>query len=193
MEVLTAYVRQHAHWRPAESKPTEGSSPAADIQAIMTVIRRRTRSFLDGEPERLDLHGTNLARADLSGANLSGANLSGAKLSNATLYVANLPYATLLKAKLSYATLSYATLYVADLSSADLYVADLSYAKLSEANLRGAHLSGANLSKANLSEAKHLTQEKLEQTTGDGNTQLPPDLEPPAHWIVKTDEQIEGD
>jgi hypothetical protein len=66
MEVLTAYVRQHAPLRPEEAqqveedaavekKPEEDSRgesgtaeapvPAADIQAIITVIRRRTRSF----------------------------------------------------------------------------------------------------------------------------------------------------
>ena len=29
--------------------------------------------------------------------------------------------------------------------------------------------------------------------SGDEHTLLPPDLKPPAHWNVKTDEQIEGD
>jgi hypothetical protein len=56
-------------------------------------------------------------------------------------------------------------------------------------DLRKANLSGANLSGANLSLAEHLTQEQLEETTGDENTRLPLDLEPPAHWNMTTDEQ----
>ncbi len=52
MEVLTAYVRKHA---PEESSrggsvPTEVPDPAPDIEAIMTIIRRRTRSIHNGEP-----------------------------------------------------------------------------------------------------------------------------------------------
>jgi Pentapeptide repeats (8 copies) len=133
MEVLTAYVRQHAPWR---SEPTEVPGLAADIQAIITVLRRRTRFFGYGEPERLDLHETNLRGADLSSANLRKANLN-------------------------------------------------------RANLEKAFLRGANLTNVNLSGAEHLTQEQLHGTTGDENTQLPPDLKPP-YWNVKTDEQIEG-
>jgi hypothetical protein len=87
MEVLTAYVRQHAHYRPEEAKQAEEDAPvvkesgegwesetreipelSADIQAIMTVTRRRTRSFEHGEPDRLDLGETNLSGANLSGA-----------------------------------------------------------------------------------------------------------------------------
>src|SRR5215204_2005114 len=73
MEVLTAYVRQHAPSRPeegqqgeeedaaveqkseedskGESDPTEVPAPAPDIQAIMTVLRRRTRYYDHGEPQ----------------------------------------------------------------------------------------------------------------------------------------------
>jgi uncharacterized protein YjbI with pentapeptide repeats len=142
MEVLTAYVRQHAPWRQEEElqrveedttpeKSEQNSSgeskileaPAADIQAIITVLRRRIRTAGHGEPEGLNLRRTNLARANLSGANLSGADLW----------------------------------------------------------------------EANLSGADHLTQDQLEETTGNANTRLPPDLKPPKHWGVQTDEQTEGD
>jgi hypothetical protein len=102
MEVLTAYVRQHAprglpeegqdsteeaavekkaeDGSSEESRSTELPAPTPDIQAIMTVIRRRTRSYGHGEPEPLDLHATNLLSANLRGADLSKANLSGANL-----------------------------------------------------------------------------------------------------------------
>jgi Pentapeptide repeats (8 copies) len=166
MEVLTAYVRQHAPWQPeegqqgvedattekpeadsgdsrGESEPTEDPAPDPDIQAIMTVLRRRTRYYGHGEPEPLDLQETNLSGANLSGANLTEASLSGASLLRANLWGAS----------------------------------------LSDANLSGANLSGANLSPSQLEDF----------TTGDETTQLPSDLKPPAHWNVKTDEQIEGD
>jgi hypothetical protein len=50
-----------------------------------------------------------------------------------------------------------------------------------------------DLSGVNLSGSDQLTQEQLQETTGDENTQPPPDLKPPAHRNLKTDEQIEGE
>jgi hypothetical protein len=107
MEVLTAYVRQHSPRRPeeeaqqveedaavekkseedssGESETAEVPAPAADIQAIMTVIRRRTRSFGHGEPEPLDLNEANLSGANLWKANLSEAILPEAILSGADI------------------------------------------------------------------------------------------------------------
>jgi uncharacterized protein YjbI with pentapeptide repeats len=362
MEVLTAYVRQNSPSRPLEgqqgeedaiiekfetgsggskkkSAPTDVHATDSDIQAIMTVLRRRSRSFGHGEPKRLDLSetdltgadlteanltranlsgailqdsllteadlsgadlsganlpGVNLSKANLSGADLSGANLSGAiltegpipgatlteadfeeedwrllqefleegeleeegleeedpeagdwgfteanlteanlteaDLSGADLSGANLPGvnlsgAILMGADLSKANLSGAILMGADLTEANLSGADLSGADLRKedttailaeatltgvelrgadltegnfssanltgailfgANFRGANLSGANLSGAYLTRLI-LSQAQLERTIGDGNTQLPPDLKPPAHWNVKTD------
>jgi uncharacterized protein YjbI with pentapeptide repeats len=186
MEILTAYVRQNAPLLPEagqestedatdeeramegfgeESEIAERSAPDPDIQAIMTILRRRTRSYDQGEPEPLDLHDTNLSRANLQDANLRDANLSGTKLSGADLRKANLfgaklPGADLSRARVSGANLLGADLQGADLSGANLYVArliganlseaDLSAASLSEANLFGADLSGANLQMANL-------------------------------------------
>jgi len=234
MEVLTAYVRQHARERPMREgqeeeavekqseedlrgkvEPTEVRTLAPDIQAILTVLGRRARS--PREPERLDLHETDLrgailVRANLSGAELSGAGLSEAQLLSADLSVvglagADLSRANLLGAKLFGASLVEANLFgadlsVTDLSGATLSRADLSRAYLGDANLFGANLSGAKLSSARLSGANlrnadlseaHLTQAQLEETSGNGSTLLPSNLKPPAHWDVKTDEQIEGE
>ena len=69
----------------------------------------------------------------------------------------------------------------------NLIEANLSEADLSEMELSGTNLMGADLSTASL------TQEALEPATGDQNTQLPPDLKPPAHWGVKPDEQARED
>src|SRR5215211_1692749 len=88
--------------------------------------------------------------------------------------------------------LSRAALTGADLSEADLSEANLPGTKLVRADLSRADLPGTNLSEANLSRAS-LTQEELEPATGDENTRLPPDLNPPAHWAVKTDEQVRED
>src|SRR5918995_1164608 len=85
---------------------------------------------------------------------------------------------------LSGANLSEANLVRADLSRADLPSTNLSEAYLSRAIFVGATLTGAELSAASL------TQEELEPATGDENTRLPPDLNPPAHWGVNTDEQV---
>ncbi len=213
MEVLTAYVRQHAPWQPEDAQQVEGdaaaekkseedsreesetaevppyfrvrsAAPAADIQAIMTVIGRRTRSYGQGDFDLLDL-------LDLHETNLWGAFLWEADLSGAILWGANLSHTSLREADLSGAILS-----EADLSEADLSGAILWGAILSGADLSGAILSGAGLLRADLSGAKNLTQAQLKETTGDENTQLPADLKPPAHWTVKTvktDEQIEED
>ena len=67
-----------------------------------------------------------------------------------------------------------------------------SSARLWRADLMGASLWQVNPSEADLKMA-NLTQEQLEDTTGDEHTQLPPDLKPPAHWGRKADEQSEED
>ena len=100
MEVLTAFVRERA---PLKEQPQEESSgpggtktnqprpaPPTDIQAVLTVLGRRTRTYGKGESQRLDLSWTNL-----QGANLQGANLQAANLYHATLQGAHLQGATL--------------------------------------------------------------------------------------------------
>jgi hypothetical protein len=113
MEVLTAYVRQHAPRLPPEEKQKamlEVRALDPDIQAIMTVLRR-TRSFEHGGGESLDLHATNLTGgADLTGADLTGADLSSADLTEAILTGAILTGAILTEADLTDATLTQAQL-----------------------------------------------------------------------------------
>src|SRR5215203_2501384 len=119
-----------------------------------------------------DLSEVKLSEAELDGVDLRRTNLSGASFSRANLSGADLSWA--------------------DLSGAKLSEANLRGADLSEAHLPEADLSWANLSGADLSGAAFLTQKQLDETKlGDNETQLPPDLKPPAHWNVRTDEQIE--
>jgi uncharacterized protein YjbI with pentapeptide repeats len=215
MQILIAYVRQNAPRTPPrlaeaaqqrtedathEQHAEEGSrgksettelspdpSPDPDIEAIMTVLRRRKRYYAHGEPDRLDLSATILSGALLGEVNLSGADLRGADLSAAQLNGADFS-----GAYIWWALLVEASLIGAILNGADLNEADLSGAILNGADLSGANLSGVNLYGADLSGVQYLTQEQLEQAKGGENTQLPADLKRPAHWVVMTDEQTEG-
>jgi hypothetical protein len=167
MEVLTAYVRQHAPREPAKSRGEDSPAgeaseertgaetelaevrltPDPDIKAIVAVLRRRTRHPKPklGPPEtRRDYtrHGEpeplDLSATELSGANFWHAYLRQDILSNARLRKANLSNADLSGAYLQGADLSEAYLPEADLSGAELQGADLHGAELWEANLQGA-------------------------------------------------------
>jgi uncharacterized protein YjbI with pentapeptide repeats len=175
MEVLTAYVREHAPLQPAKSgsepepgearstPPTQGEVPnrnvvRSDIQAILTVLGRR--KIGPDRPERpLDLSRTNLqdavlVKANLQDAHLYGANLQGAHLDEANLRDARLGEANLRDAIFYEADLQGAVLFKANLQGADLRGAkNLERAFLKGANLQGADLRGANLQGANLVEA----------------------------------------
>ncbi|MCW2944564.1 MAG: Pentapeptide repeat family protein [Actinoallomurus sp.] len=169
MEVLTAFVREHAPVTTTVSTTTGEASPppapavsvpTADIQAALTVIGRRTAGH-DTRPLDLfdiDVAGANLAGANLSGANLHdahmiGANLSGANLHDAHMIGAHLIGAHMIGANLIGAHMIGANLHDANLADAYLFDANLIGAKLHGAHLDGAHLSGAHLSGASLRDA----------------------------------------
>jgi hypothetical protein len=155
MEVLTAYVREKAPWLPKGAQPSKGDeSPqeqlpapqqqpppklAADIQAILTVLGRRTRTTGKGiaqQPRKGEERRLNLAKTDLRGADLVYAYLEGAFLQGAHLEGA-------------------------DLNDTYLEGAFLRDAHLEGANLHDAYLEGAVLSSAYLSETINLTREQL--------------------------------
>jgi hypothetical protein len=148
MEVLTAYVRENAPWRPKppEDTPPQQDNPcpkgdpaaaqgqpppklATDIQAILTVLGRRDRTH-ETEDQYLDLRETDLRAANLMYAQLEGANLMYAHLEGAILHQADLDRAILARAHLE---------------GADLAGADLKGAILWQAHLDGAILEGASL------------------------------------------------
>jgi uncharacterized protein YjbI with pentapeptide repeats len=221
IEVLTAYVREHARRPPRPTAvPIEPvtTAPArqpvtADIQAILTVIGRRTRLHGEGEDLPLDLSQTALYRARLRGATLTGADLTRADLTQADLTGADLTEATLAGAVLAGAVLTGADLIWADLTEATLFNATLTEAALTEAflfrttlvraALTGADLAGAILTGADLSEtdltgavlseadltgavltgARGLIQEQINAAQGNEQTQIPNHLTRPAHWL----------
>src|SRR5262249_21472271 len=145
MEVLTAYVREHASRekqgnsmkpsagrRARNTKQEENAKPPTDIQAVLTVIGRRKIPEM-GETGKLNLRGTILPNVDLEDANLSGANLA---------------YAILLGANLSGSNLAEAGFSRANLRGAYFISTNLAGAYFDEADLRGAYILGTNLAGA---------------------------------------------
>lgn len=176
MEVLMVYVRERAPWKDGrlakETQPAPKLGP--DIQAVLTIIGRRGRTYKKGEDQRLDLRGVNLRRANLQSANLKGAILSETHLEGAVLSGARLDGAILREASLKGADLSRAILKETFLSKARLEGANLSNAHVEGAVLRGAHLEGANLTGI-----MDLTREQIESAITDEKTRFPEFLHPP--------------
>jgi uncharacterized protein YjbI with pentapeptide repeats len=178
LEVLTAYVREHAPWPPAvgatprglvlppgvtppEPGPGDGAAPPADIQAILTVLGRRRDRHRRGERHPLNLTSTDLRRMDLREAHLEAANLQGTHLEGADLTDAHLETAYFAGANLEAADLARAHLNEAYLYQANLGRAILRFAHLEKANFMEANLAMATLVEANLKEA-HLPSSHLE-------------------------------
>jgi hypothetical protein len=196
MEVLTAYLREHARVQPARAMPWQPVRVAgpvqpqersdadkaprlpADVQAIATVLGRRPEQRRRQEQRGLDLREVDLRGGYLSGAHLEGANLSGAHLEGAHLHDAHLERAVLFEAHLEGADLSRARLEEAFLIRAHLERANLSGAHLERAlffvaHLEGANLSGAHLEGAILSGARGLLRGQLQSAITDDTT-IPP-------------------
>ena len=150
MEILTAYVRENSPVKkpkgPGEESNNEqglvgenghereGETPsekiATDIQAILTVIGRRKRTYGKGEDQRInlssaDIHGAHLLKTNLMKANLKGADLQRANLVKINLVGAYLWEANLGKAYLREAILEGAFLWRANLTGADFEKADI--------------------------------------------------------------------
>jgi uncharacterized protein YjbI with pentapeptide repeats len=167
MEILTAYVRKNSgcdingNLVEKSNSLSEGSSDtkevSMDIQAILTVIKRRKYSFDDGEPYGLDLQNTYLYKADLTKVHLKRADLSRANLSCAKLIEANLEGANLRLTNFTRADLREANLkgikpvaYGSRFKNAHLEKAHLEGTDLEMSDLNGAHLEGAYFEGAKL-------------------------------------------
>ncbi len=178
IEILAAFVREHAPWPPtgdgvpAASHPAgvvpvaresnganarePRSRPSTDVQAALTILGRRTLAHDTGVP--LSLPETALSGATLTGAHFeravfTGANLEGADLFKANLSAADLEGANLKHAGLLLANLNDTVLWGANVEGARLYGANLEGAAMKGANLRSAGLTGANLKDAGLHSA----------------------------------------
>ncbi len=163
IEVLSAYVRKHApsgteaQLLPSKTRAPDPppKPPEADIQAILTVLGRQTRTP-EGVREGLYIY---------------------------PLYQSDLRYADLLDADLSRANLWKTNLQGAKLDGAILRGAYLGETNLQGASLSGTDLKNADITGADFRLATGLKQEQLDETKhGDQTTLLPDDLEPPKHW-----------
>jgi uncharacterized protein YjbI with pentapeptide repeats len=173
MEILAAFVREHAPAGRANGRGGNGARPGAgggaagghadprprpptDVQAALTVLGRRDMTHDTDAPIALSytaLAGATLTGAHLERALLSGAHLEGADLFKAHLNAADLEGASLRSAGLLLANLNDTVLWGANLEGARLYGANLEGAALKGANLKDAGLTGANLKDAGLHSA----------------------------------------
>jgi uncharacterized protein YjbI with pentapeptide repeats len=153
MEVLTAFVRANAPaprvelWEEDDEVPV--IKPATDIQAILTVIGRRSRDESRKETQPLDLSHTDLRGIDLQQGAFQRVIFTGARLERANLRLANLTRSDLARSRLNHAVLRNAVL-----SSARLHYAVLDHTDISGANLEGAVLNYASLVRSTLIETK---------------------------------------
>jgi hypothetical protein len=174
MEVLTAYVREHARWtdkdgeRAKINEQRQGNSwgdaplPSQEVQAILTVIGRRSLSHEAGKPYRLDFRGASLRKASFQGGSFARADFDGAHLEAASFRGA-------------------------DVSNADFSVAFLDDADFPGANGAHAIFKGAGLNEADFREGGDLSnavvsQRQVNAAKGDGTTRIPKNLVRPSHW-----------
>ncbi len=181
VEVLAAFLREHARIR------DEDSQPPGDVQAAVTVLARR-HTENDDPVQHVDLHDAFLnnaefdhgsfQRSDLSGTHLGGAEFIDATLTGADLGSADLSGAILTDARADGAIFDSADLTGANLTRASLRGADLRKAvfdgetTLNETDLTGADLRGADLRGVDLRKARGLTPQQLATAKRDGRTRL---------------------
>jgi uncharacterized protein YjbI with pentapeptide repeats len=173
MEVLTAFVREKAPWPSTLPLPM---LPSADIQAILTVLSRRSKAYGEGEEHPLDLRQTNLQKANLDEMNLRGINLRGANLQSASLWQTNLQDANLEEADCRNAELG-----EANLQEANCWKVSFQEAKLEGANLRGARLREADCRNAKFREA-NFHKAKLGEATFEGSNLQTANLRETTLW-----------
>jgi hypothetical protein len=127
IEILTGYVRSRAA-RDLRKERQDGSgvfaagrelfNPPTDVQAVLSVLRRRSRSYRNGEEFPIDLSATDLRGTYITETNLDGAHLFATNLSDAYLTHTRLRGAMLAHANLNGAFLSGADLQDANLDDA---------------------------------------------------------------------------
>lgn len=146
IEILTAYIREKSPYISDKSEPIK-----LNIQAALTVIGRRSKSYKQGEENPIDLTGANLKGANLENANLEGANLKRVNLEDASLENANLSNANLENANLSNANFRNAHLEKVKLKGAKLRKVKFINVKLNNTSLSSLYFFQSDFQYANLS------------------------------------------
>jgi uncharacterized protein YjbI with pentapeptide repeats len=162
VEVLSAFVREHAADRPLyhaqdlKETATRQAPPAstADVRASLTVLGRRPDLTARPDLKRISLVGANLRGFKFEGFDLDGADMHGANLEDANLRDASLRYADLRRVHANNAIFEDAMLLDTLLEGAKLWNANFTNAYLWATDLRNASLLRANLQRATLEGAK---------------------------------------
>lgn len=208
MEILTAYVRTQSTTgtqTPGVTRPVHDAGlfsdrreqerrPREEIQASLTVLGRRRRTYGKGEFSRLDLSnadirnvqllGYNFRGADFSGANLEGANFSGANLDECSFYRANLDAAALTSARVEGVIFVHANLRKTQLAGTNLKGANFMMANMEGAILKRQYFFGTRENKfskeytdgADLSESLGLSPEQVRSAIFDETAKFPAGL-----------------
>jgi uncharacterized protein YjbI with pentapeptide repeats len=179
MEVLSAFVRQHAAGVP----PPEGETieiqrraldllPSrkyvplrADVAAAITTLAQRDRSR---DRSYIDLQGADFRRIDFP------VNLD---LSQTRLSTAHLQFSSLMYVELRDCHFLQTDLRGADLAHSDLRGATMSMALLDRADLEAAKLDGADLTRVNLRGVRNLNAFQLDGAKIDESTILPDNID----------------
>jgi len=200
MEILTAYIRKNSSVIVIRDKKVtllamdiqanesilrkfqEKSGISLDIQAVLTVIGKRRKSFNCGEPNYLNLQATYLQEAKLMTYHLEKADLQKAYLQKAHLYKTQLEEADLRGAYFEEAilwetNLKKAKLWETNFKKAKLWETNFYRADLRGANFNGAELNNANFEEANLEKAEDLTVDQLSKAKTLYKAKLDKDLE----------------
>jgi Pentapeptide repeats (8 copies) len=224
IEVLTAYVRGHApksHVEEGlETESAESVDPsippnyvvrireidhlrkrAPDLQAVMTVLGRRTFLLDPAETwEILNLSGVDLSHADLHRANLCGVDFSSADLSMSFFREAKLD-----NSHLNFADFRAASFVEASVTNCNMHAVDLRYSYLVDTNLsqsllQGARLNGANLEGARLEHCylhgadfrgSNLEKARLTGAKADAETQWPTGFDPKSAGVIIQRDEFE--
>jgi hypothetical protein len=166
MEILSAYVREHAPRDPAAEHDIDAEVKYrhADtaIQAILDVIGQRSRKWPTEENLRIRLEETDLREAAFVNANLTRVWFHNSDLRNAYFMGGDLHEAIFTKADLRGA-IFHGVFY------------------LDRTGFVDANLENTLFDNVNLQRAVGLTQQQIEQARGI-NTTLPDSLSKPVHW-----------
>ena len=188
MDILTAYVRQHALLT-SETVLGSPSSPCSrinkdkeiayvlpedDVQAVMGVLRNRQWARESADNQKILLESVCLRKVNLSGVYLKRASLQGSDLKGV-----DLSKSILEDTDLSHTELSRVNLNGANLKGVDLRRAVLSQAQLNGTNLEKASLIAADLRGVDLSQVVGLTQEQVNVARTSKDTKLPAGLHLP--------------
>ncbi|UWQ05472.1 pentapeptide repeat-containing protein [Aliiroseovarius crassostreae] len=183
MEILTTYVRKNS----AEKTRGNSSRPREDIQAIITVIGRRSEKQVRIEQNDLrksalgyspDLRGCNLQGIDFSYLNFSRCRFTDSAMERTNFFGAKID-----KTVFAFCSLSGSTFRVNSAKGAQFYGADLSghNTQIGEEIIKNAFLLTTNLHETNL-RGLPIPQEVIDLCFGSEATGLPKALDIPPHW-----------